>query len=120
MIAALLAIAAGASFTCASPAVHDGDSIRCAGQRQAVRLAGIDAPEMAGSPKCARRSRHGWCDFALAVTARDRLRGLVSRGTVRCVAIGDDRYGRLLADCAAGGRDLGEAMIAAGLARRWE
>jgi micrococcal nuclease len=31
-----------------------------------------------------------------------------------------DRYGRTLARVAVGGADLGEALIAAGLARRWD
>lgn len=107
-----------AAVLCASPVVHDGDSLRCAGER--IRIANIDAPEMAESPKCeGRRSRYAWCDFAAGTRARDALRQLVGSGRVTIARTGVDAYGRTLAMVKVGGTDAGEWLIARGLARRW-
>ena len=101
---------------CLAPAVHDGDSLRCNGER--IRLIGIDAPELADSPRChdARRARSN-CDQKAALASRDYLRSL-TRGEVRCRIEARDRYGRALAKCQSAGVDLGKAMIAAGMALR--
>lgn len=65
----LLPIFAAAGLCIAS--VHDGDTIRlCDGER--VRLQGIDAPELADSPRCSTQQRQrlagsknpAWCDDA--------------------------------------------------------
>lgn len=55
-----------------APAVHDGDSLRCRGER--VRLAGIDAPEMADSPRC-KDGRRVWsnCDESAAIRSWDGI-----------------------------------------------
>ena len=98
--------------------VHDGDTLRsCNGER--IRIANIDAPEMRGSPKCTDRRRNGWCDYALAERSRDALAGLLSSGRVQIRRSGTDRYGRTLATISVGGRDAGEYLIGAGLARPW-
>lgn len=99
---------------CLAPAVHDGDSLRCDGER--VRLIGIDAPEMADSPRCkdSRRARSD-CDQERAVASRGYLRSL-TRGEVRCTVDGLDRYGRSLARCTSGGVDVNRAMVRAGMA----
>lgn len=109
--------AAVATLICLAPAVHDGDSLRCDGER--VRLIGIDAPELADSPRChdARRNRSD-CDQTAALASRDYLRSL-TRVEVRCSVEARDRYGRALARCQAGGVDIGEAMIKAAMARRY-
>jgi len=102
---------------CAAPAVHDGDSLRCNNVR--VRLIGIDAPELADSPRChdARKAKSD-CDQTRAIASRDYLRSL-TRGEVRCTVEAQDRYGRALARCSAGGTDLSAAMIEAGHAEAY-
>lgn len=107
-----------AILVCLSPAVHDGDSLRCQGER--VRLAGIDAPEMADSPRCKdeRRARSN-CDRDTAIRSRDYLRSL-ARGEVRCSVVGRDRYGRALGRCSSAGVDLNRAMVRAGMAKRYK
>lgn len=110
-------LAAALILLCTAPAVHDGDSLRCDGER--IRLIGIDAPELADSPRCkdARKARSD-CDQKRAVASRDYLRSL-TRGEVRCTVEVRDRYGRALARCSAGGVDLNAAMVRAGHARRY-
>lgn len=122
----ILAMAAAAAVLCGNPAVHDGDTIRCAppgpgGRAERIRIANIDAPELAGSPKCgARRGYTAWCDDALGQRAGDALRGLIRAGhRVTLVRTGTDSYGRTLALVQVDGVDVGEWLIARGLARRW-
>ncbi len=43
-------IVLAAAALCLLPSVHDGDTIRC--DRERVRIANIDAPELPDSPKC--------------------------------------------------------------------
>lgn len=98
--------------------VHDGDTIRtCMGER--IRIENIDAPEMAGSPKCESSRRRGWCDYALAEESRDALAAMLKSGAVRVTRHGEDRYGRTLARVTVNGRDVGEELIARHFARRW-
>lgn len=107
-----------AAALCLAPSVHDGDTIRCGAER--VRIANIDAPELPGSPKCgARRGYTAWCDYALGERAGAALRGLIARGRVTIVRTGTDAYGRTLALVQVDGQDVGEWLIARGLARRW-
>lgn len=111
-------LAAALILICTAPAVHDGDSLRCQGER--VRLAGIDAPEMADSPRCndERRARSN-CDQDAAIRSRDYLRSL-TRGEVRCSVVGRDRYGRALGRCLSAGVVLSRAMVRAGMAKRYK
>lgn len=113
-----LGLAASAALACASVTVHDGDSIRCGGER--IRIANIDAPEMPDSPKCKdARRKYAWCDFQLAYDARDALSALLSRGEVQIRRLGTDPYGRTLARVTVNGIDAGEYLVSKGLARRW-
>ncbi|MGN6278898.1 MAG: thermonuclease family protein [Sphingomonas sp.] len=113
----LLAVAA---FTCADPRVIDGDTLRC-GERR-VRLARIDAPELAGH--CA-RGRH--CAPGNGKASKAALEHLVANRSVTCQPVPAspkggsvfDRWGRMVARCRVDGRDVGEAMIAGGWAIRW-
>ncbi len=57
-------------FTCRSPYVVDGDTLRCGSER--VRLAGIDAPEMPGHCRPGRE-----CTAGDAFASRDGLQALV-------------------------------------------
>lgn len=92
-----------ASSTPPPPQIHDGDTLRLHGT--AIRLWGIDAPELAQT-----------CGGVPAgEIARDALAVLVLRG-VRCERAGPDSYGRTVARCSAGGADVGAAMVAAGWA----
>lgn len=107
-----------AAFLCASPLVHDGDSIRCGAER--IRIAAIDAPEMPGSPKCGDRpAASAWCDYAAGQQAKEALQKLVGSGRVMVQPLGVDPYGRTLARVTVNGLDAGEHLISLGLARRW-
>ena len=88
--------------------VVDGDSLRIGGRN--IRLSGIDAPEL--HQTCLREGRSWPCGEA----ARQGLRRLVGDADIACAISGRDRYGRSLARCGAGERDLGAAMIGEGLA----
>jgi endonuclease YncB( thermonuclease family) len=113
----LLSILASGAL-CGSLSVHDGDSIRCGGER--VRIANIEAPELPGSPKCedSRRS-YAWCDYQAGYQARDELRTFLSRGPVMIERMGPDKYGRTLALVTVNGGDAGAYLVRLGLARRW-
>ena len=113
-------VLAAAAMLCASPQVHDGDSLRCGSER--IRIANIDAPELDGSPKCQgpRRPRSAWCDPAAGEAARQALAALIAGGRrVTIVRTGTDAYGRTLALVQVDGIDAGEWLIKQGLARRW-
>lgn len=89
--------------------VVDGDTFWLSGEK--VRVENIDTPEIEG--KCAR-------ERGLAIRARDRLLELLNSGDVVMRRSGTDRYGRTLARIRVNGRDVGETLVAEGLARRWE
>lgn len=118
----LLAAAAAACIA----NVHDGDTVRlCDGER--VRLEGIDAPELTGSPRCSAQSRvrlkasanPAWCDAAAELASRDGLRAFLASGPALIRRTGTDRYGRTLATLSVNGRDAGQYLIARGLAHPW-
>lgn len=92
-----------------SNCVVDGDTFYLGGDK--VRIAGIDAPET-HPPRCAYEAR-------LGRQATEQLQSLLNSGAVMMTGIERDRdkYGRLLRNVSVGGRDVGEAMIAAGVAR---
>jgi len=89
--------------------VVDGDTFYIGGAK--VRIAGIDAPET-HPPRCAREAE-------LGEQATRQLQALLSSGSVTMTGIGRDRdsYGRLLRNVQVNGADVGEALIAAGVAR---
>jgi len=87
--------------------VVDGDTLVLGAEK--VRLFGIDAPEK--GQRCDPSGRNWACgDWAAA-----RLRTLVAGG-VRCVAMDQDRYGRIVARCQSAGRDVGAEMVRLGAA----
>ena len=100
--------------------VQDGDTLLVrarvwVGQDIVVhaRIAGIDTPELRG--RCARERR-------LALRARDFVVARVSSGLVRLL---DIRYGKYAGRVVTGirtddGTDLGQALLAAGLARPYD
>jgi endonuclease YncB( thermonuclease family) len=88
----------------------DGDSLRTS--REDIRLVGIDAPELYQTCRD-ERGRQWPCGRE----AHARLKALISRGEVRCVPSGRDRFNRALALCSAGPvTDLGEVMVRDGYA----
>ncbi|WP_456715893.1 thermonuclease family protein [Bradyrhizobium sp. USDA 4353] len=89
--------------------IVDGDTLDVHGER--IRLWGIDAPESA--QLCRGRDRKPYRCGALAANTLDAF----ARGKlIRCRPIEGDRYGRIVARCAAGGADLGQFMVSRGLA----
>lgn len=86
----------------------DGDSLDLSGI--AVRLHGIDAPELAQS---CQRDRAIWLCGKEAAT---KLASLIAGKPVSCEQKDVDDYGRIVATCRAGGVDLGQAMVDTGLA----
>lgn len=106
LIAISHAALASYAFSCSSPYVVDGDTFQCGQER--VRLAGIDAPELAGHCKAGRR-----CTEGDAQAAREALIEL-TRTEITCTAIEIDKYGRTIAMCHADAVNLSCAMIASG------
>ncbi|MCF6112290.1 thermonuclease family protein [Mesorhizobium muleiense] len=93
----------------------DGDTIIADGTR--IRIANIDAPEI--------HRFHCDAERRLGLVAKRRVAELLASGQVT-VHPGDpdsgrltDRYGRTLATIEVNGRDVGEILIAEGLARPW-
>lgn len=89
--------------------VVDGDTIWLDGEK--MRLEGFNTPEMDGVCELERQ---------LAVQARDRLQNLISGRALTVTRNGKDRYDRTLATIKVSGRDVGESLIADGLAHRWQ
>ncbi len=96
----------GVPFSCASPYITDGDTIHC-GERK-VRLNGIDAPEMDGHCKQGRT-----CVEGDPVAAKSYLQS-IANGTLECLDLGSDKYGRTIALCKNGKKDLSCEMIKSG------
>lgn len=88
-----------AAFTCSSPAVVDGDTLRCGATR--IRLQGIDAPETEGHCRPGRD-----CAPGDPIASTDNLRRLAAGRTMECHQTDTDRYGRVVAVCAVEGVDL--------------
>lgn len=108
---------------CLIISVHDGDTLRCDGEK--IRISNIDAPELAGSPRCDPDNLRGganpsWCDFELGERSGDALRALVRNGKVAIERSGEDQYGRTLGRVSVDGTDVGDYLVAQGLARPWQ
>jgi micrococcal nuclease len=90
----------------------DGDSIVSpAGQE--IRVANIDTPELHGQCESERR---------MARQAKDATQATLNAAqsvTLRPYHRPQDRHGRALAYVIVDGRDLGELLVAQGLARTW-
>lgn len=97
----------GGGYNC----VVDGDTIWLEGQN--IRIAGIDAPET-HDYRCEEEK-------ALGNQTTQRLLALVNSGavTLSSIARDEDRYGRKLRNVAVDGQDVGETLIAEGLAREY-
>lgn len=96
--------------------IVDGDTAHClelapTGKPIAVRLVGVDAPELHGCK--GRRGRV--CVKGDAQAAKRNLERLAVGRVLRCEATGTS-YNRVTAFCSADGRDLSCAQIRAGFA----
>jgi hypothetical protein len=101
------ATAADLGVGCVSPKVVDGDTLRCGSTR--IRLSSIDAPEMPGHCRPGRQ-----CTSGDPYASTDHLRSLVTGAAVECRQVDTDRYGRAVALCSVGGRDLSCAQYQSG------
>jgi endonuclease YncB( thermonuclease family) len=89
--------------------VIDGDTIEIHGQR--IKILGIDAPESGQS--CKDRKGKVW---RCGQVAAFQLAYYIGRSVVTCYDRGTDRYGRLIARCHSGDRDLSSMLVSSGLA----
>ena len=106
-VAVILSVYDGDTFT-AQVRIWPGHIVK-----DRIRVSNIDAPEIKG--KCASETE-------LAIQARDFARKFLGREALLSISWDRprDRYGRILATVAnVEGKDLGEALIQSGLARRW-
>ena len=85
---------------------YDGDTFRAT-----FRIANIDTPEIKGECDAERE---------LAQRAKVFTERFLAQGNIMIRQSGIDRYGRVLAVVSREGYDLGEALIAEGLARPWK
>jgi len=117
----LLAALLGSTLITAPIVVVDGDTVRADGRT--YRLVGFDTPESGDHAQCP-------SEQLLAARATERLKQLLevgahrleqvacscrpgTEGTARC------NYGRYCATLTVDGRDVGEILIAEGLAHRY-
>lgn len=91
--------------------VTGGDTLKVDGER--IRLFGIDAPEEGQT--CTRANGRSW-PCGEAATAHLKRLAAEAGGRVSCVIEMRDAEGRAVSTCTAGGVDLAEAMVKAGLA----
>jgi len=102
LVSVLLASADNLSFV-------NGDTIKLDGTT--YRIIGIDAPEY--GKKCRESGAGAWRYGKMAIA---KLEALAASGAVPCKALEDDQFGRKVADCFAGGVNLGQAMVRTGYA----
>ncbi|KQI72071.1 nuclease [Loktanella sp. 5RATIMAR09] len=106
----LVALIATPAFAAPNGTVRviDADTIDVGGTR--VRLFGIDAPEM-GQP-CSADGRQWDCGAWTRDAVRNRFEGTYARCQQRDI----DRYGRIVAQCAVDGQDMGQLIVYSGMA----
>lgn len=112
MIAAVLLAGAAVAGPDGRVRVVDGDTIRVGGET--VRLFGIDAPEV--DQACRRPDGAVW---RCGDWARSEVRRLFEGLRAACDTVETDRYGRTVATCRVGGRDMGATLVANGYARAY-
>jgi len=93
--------------------VVDGDTVWVGGLDQSVRLESFDTPEIS-SNLCG-----GPQEAALGRQAANRLVQLLNENDATLELSGTDRYGRNLGTIRINDVDVGDILIAEGLARRW-
>lgn len=88
--------------------VHDGDTFTIRGVK--IRLFGVDAPEM--DQTCELPDNSAW---ACGLWSRDEVRAVLEGQDLRCVKQVYDRYGRMVARCYLGDRDLAKILVRDGI-----
>ena len=89
--------------------VIDGDTFDVGDVR--VRLHGIDAPEK--DQHCTTQQGQSWaCGEWVNTQVRQRVQGQVAT----CFEVTKDKYNRIVASCEVAGEDIGQALVADGLA----
>ena len=104
-------------FACLMAVAVDGDTLRCKNMTEAngrVRLARIDTPER-GEPGYDEATRA----LAQLIEGQEVTCELVDADPRRSGFQARDRYGRPVARCNAGGRDLGATLLSGGYAVKW-
>ncbi len=92
-------------FSALAMSLIDADTIEIHGQR--IRLHGVDAPEK--GQECFQQDGGSWlCGQTGA------LADLIAESPVICQPIDTDRYGRMVANCHAHGKDIEEWLISEG------
>lgn len=109
MVFCVDAAASGRADVTGAVKVIDGDTFDVGGVR--VRLFGIDAPEV--SQTCETQRGKNWPCGAWVV---DQVRLQYEGHHARCTVIDMDKYGRSVARCTIGGRDVGAELVLDGLA----
>ncbi len=95
--------------------VHDGDTVRLGDER--MRLEGMDAPEVRGSPACRPHAPgHHDCDYAAGERSRVALIAILSAGPVTIERVGDGGYGRTAVRLTVNGQDVSCTMWQRGFA----
>ncbi len=97
------------TYTQAQTTIVDGDTLKIASTT--YRLNGIDAPE--SNQSCRDSQGKQWACGNAATKALNRL---VRWRSVQCNPVTQDTYGRTVATCYAGGKDLGAELVKSGLA----
>jgi len=98
----------------ALPRVIDGDTLDDVATGIRYRLANIDAPETGDNAKCFREGERGEEAAATAAYLVSKAQAVTVRWTFRV-----DRFGRRVAFVQVDNEDLGEILMARGLARPW-
>jgi micrococcal nuclease len=109
----MLVVLVFAGLVLAQPVVVDGDTLRDGDER--YRVENLDAPETGARAQCP-------AERALGRAAASELeRWVAGARRVEAFPIGHrDRYGRVVARVEIDGADLGERLIALGLAKPWQ
>lgn len=94
--------------------IIDGDTLEDMGADITYRLVNIDTPETGSRARCTAERNLGNRATQAARALISQARRLEFRPTGRT-----DRYGRTIAYVVVDGRDMGETLIADGLARPW-
>jgi micrococcal nuclease len=94
--------------------VIDGDTLEDMRDDITYRIVNIDTPETGSRARCSAERELGNRATATVRTLISQTRRVDVRPTVRT-----DRYGRTIAFVVLDGHDMGETLIAAGLARPW-